>query len=146
MPLKRDVVKTARRRPTQYLNVDLDIFSRVPLDGLVHAMGNKVFALYVGGKGRKYEAHVELASSLPRMTADRTIVGFTRLIEQLPPRHRRVWDQALAREFNVGIEAGFKPPHAFEVRLKRRTIEAIAEVQATLVVTVYAVDLQERRG
>ena len=142
-------MKTARplkRGPTQFLNVDLDIFSRVPLDGLVHAMSDKVFALYVGGKGRNYEAHVELASSPTGITADRTIVAFTRLIKQLPPRHRRVWDQAQAREFNVGIEAGFKPPHAFEVRLKRRTIEAIAEVQATLVVTIYAADLEVTRG
>ena len=33
-------------------------------------------------------------------------------------------------------------PHGFELRLKRRTIEAVIAVRATLAVTVYAPDLQ----
>jgi hypothetical protein len=125
------------REPTRFLNVDLDIYSRVPLKELVDAMGAKAIVLYVGGERQKYEAHLELASRPMGMTADRTILGLTRLVKRLPPRYRKVWDSAKAREFNVGIEAGLEP-HSFELRLDRRTIDALKEVGGALVVTVYA--------
>jgi hypothetical protein len=39
--------------PTQYANVDLDVYAGVPLDGFVQALGDEAFVLYVGGgRGR----------------------------------------------------------------------------------------------
>jgi hypothetical protein len=122
------------------MNVDLDIVSHVPLDGLVQAMGEGVFVLYVGGKGRKHEARVELASSHMGMTADRTITGLVALVKGLAPRYRKIWDAAKTRDFNVGIEAGLEP-HSYELRLDRRTVDAVAEVGGNLIVTVYAPDV-----
>jgi hypothetical protein len=122
---------------TKYLNVDLDIFARVPLKELVNSIGKEAIVLYVGGERRKYEAHLELASSGTDMTADRTIIGLTRLVKRLPPRYRKVWDSARSREFNIGIEGGLQP-HSFEVRLDRRTVDAVSEVGGALVITVYA--------
>lgn len=138
------IVGIPEPEPTRYANVDLDILSRVPLDGLINAMRDDVLVLYVGGEGRSYEAHVELASSYSSMTADRAIVGLTRLIQRLPPHHRKVWDRARSREFNLGIEAGLEQ-RAFELRLKKSTLEAITGVKGTLVVTVYAPDLTQIR-
>src|SRR5687767_5037063 len=89
--------------PTHYANVDLDIYSRVSLKGLVDAMGKDVFVLYVDGEKRKHEAHLELARSHSGMGPDRAIVGLTRLVKRLPPRYRKVWDSARSREFNIGI-------------------------------------------
>lgn len=116
------------------MNVDLDIVSRVPLDGLVEAMGKRVFVLYVGGEGRRHEAHVELASSHMGMPADRTIMGLIALVKKLPRRSRKIWDAARSRDFNVGIEAGLEP-HRYELRLKQRTIDALAEVGGDVVIT-----------
>lgn len=126
----------AARAPesTHYVNVDLDLYSRVPLDGLVRALGDDAFVLYVGGKRRKYEAQVELASSHLDMSADDTIVGLTRLIRRLGRVHRRTWNSAQRREFNLGIEAGLEP-HGFELRLQERTLEAITDVRGVLVIT-----------
>lgn len=104
-------------------------------------MGDDVVVLYVGGESRQFEAHLELASPRLSTTADRAMVRFVKLIDRLPPRRRKAWDRAQSREFNIGIEAGLVP-HGFELRLKRRTIEAIVGVRATLAVTVYAPDLQ----
>ena len=137
MAAKRRVAARSKPEPTKYLNVDLDIYSRVPLKELVASMGREVLVLYVGGERQKYEAHLELASSLMDMTADRTIIGLTRLVKRLPPRYRKVWDSAKSREFNIGIEAGLEP-RSFEVRLDRRTVDAVTEVGGTLAVTVYA--------
>ena len=142
--MKQTLKKAARvkSQSTHYMNVDLDIFSHVSLRGLVDALGDEVFVLYIGGKGRRHEAHVELASSHMGMTADRTIIGLAGLVKRLSPRFRKVWHSAKSREFNVGIEAGLEP-HSYEVRLHRRTVDAIAEVGGTLVVTVYAAVLEE---
>jgi hypothetical protein len=128
--------------PTHYANVDLDVYAGVPLDGFVQALGDQAFVLYVGGGRRKYEAHVELASSHRAMSADDTIVGLIRLIRGLSRVHRKIWDSAQRREFNIGIEAGLEP-HGFELRLQERTLKAIANVRGVLVITVYAPDLRE---
>jgi hypothetical protein len=145
MPKKR---KNAARRtcePTKYINVDLDIYSRVPLTGLIEAMGDGAFVLYVGGERQKYEAHIELGSSHMGMTADRTIIGLTRLVKRLPPRYRKIWNSAKSREFNIGIEAGLEP-HGFELRLDRRTVDAVKEVGGALVITVYAPVLEAAKA
>jgi hypothetical protein len=49
---------------TSFLNVDLDVLSKTPLDGLVEAFGEKVDVLYVGKVGRRFfGAHVEVSGS-----------------------------------------------------------------------------------
>lgn len=98
---------------THYLNVDLDILAPVSLDDLVRGFGDAALILYVGGARRKYEAHVELASSRMSSSADHTIIALARLVQRLPPRHRKVWNSAKLREFNIGIQAGFEP-HGFD--------------------------------
>jgi hypothetical protein len=129
---------------THYANVDLDVYAGVPLDNFVQALGDEAFVLYVGGGRRKYEAHVELASSHMAMSADDTIVGLVRLVRGLPRVQRKIWDSAKRREFNIGIEAGLEP-HGFELRLQQRTLQAMTDVRAVLVITVYAPDLSEAR-
>jgi hypothetical protein len=49
------------------------------LKGLVDAMGEEAFVLYVGEERQKHEAHVELTSSQMGMPADRTIIGLARM-------------------------------------------------------------------
>jgi len=142
----RDDVKKRTRTdrepppPTHYANVDLDVYARVPLDAFVQALGDEAFVLYVGGGRRKYEAHLELASSHMAMSPDDTILGLVRLIRLLPRVHRTIWSSAQRREFNIGIEAGLEP-HGSEFRLHERTLKAIAAVRGDLVITVYAPDL-----
>lgn len=126
--------------PTHYVNVDLDVYASVPLDGFVRALGDDAFVLFVGGARRRYEAHVELASSHMAMSADDTIVGLIRCIRGLPRPQRKIWDGAQRREFNVGIEAGLEP-HGFELRLQQPTLEAIADVRGALVISVYSPDV-----
>ncbi len=125
--------------PTHFMNVDLDVASVVPLDGLVRAFGDDVCILYVGGRRRKYEAHVELAAS-HKISADETILELARLVVGLPPAHRKIWNSAKSRKFNVGIDAGLEP-RMFELRLGQRSLEAIPKVNETLVVTVYASEM-----
>jgi hypothetical protein len=122
---------------TAFLNVDLDIWSRAPLDDLVTAFGQKVVVLHVGKEGRQYGAHLEVALSPP--DADRTIRRFVTLVDGLPRSTRKIWETAQVRQFNVGVQAGTSP-HAYELRLQKATVEAAARIGAQLAFAVYAPD------
>ena len=122
------------REETTFLNVDLDIWSRSPLDALVKAFGRQAFALHVGKDGRGYVAHLELAAE--STDPDRLITRFVRLVERLPRSERRVWDRARVREFNVGIQAAAGPA-SYELRLAHPTVRAAARVNASIGITVY---------
>lgn len=140
-------LETDAEESTRFLNVDLDIFSRVPLDPIATAFGEKTVVLHVGKWGRRYSAHFELADSgyVPPTAsaativkqADRLIRRFVGLVERLPLPARRLWNQAHSREFNIGIEAAARSP-LFEQRLEPGTIDAVARVNGRIVITVYA--------
>jgi hypothetical protein len=67
---------------TEFLNVDLDIYSKHDLQPLIERLGRKVHVLYVGRERGKYSAHLEVAKNTK--TADSTLRAFCRLIEDLP--------------------------------------------------------------
>ena len=122
---------------THFLNVDLDVFSRTPLDPLVAAFGEKVFVLHVGKWRRRYSAHFELHGYSKNPSADVLIKRFVQLVKRLPKPARRLWNKAYAREFNIGIEAVTKSA-VFELRLQPETLSDVAAVRGRVVVTVYA--------
>ena len=130
---------------THFMNVDLEVISRAPLESLVAALGKRIFELHVGRVGRHHGAFLELGGAGWQGRADPIIVGFVRLIEHLAPGHRRVWNSAIRREFNIGIEAGLEP-RSFELKLKPSTVAAIVRVGGTIVVTVYAPQLSDAKG
>jgi hypothetical protein len=125
----------ASESATQYLNVDLDVWSSQSLEPLVAALGERVCVHYVGREGRRHGAHVSLART--SRSADATARALARLIETLPQPARRLWDTASARDFNIGIQAGLTP-HAHEVRLSATTLEIIARLGGRIVVTTYS--------
>jgi hypothetical protein len=124
-----------RDEETAFLNVDLDILSAAPLEPLVSAFGKRVVVLYVGGERRRYEAHLELASLV--RTADVAIRRLVHLVESLPKADRRIWNGARSRVFNIGIQAGHEP-FSQEWLLSEATVDAVARVRGSIIVTVYA--------
>jgi len=120
---------------THFIEVDLDIFSRVSLQPLVSALGEKVFVLHVGRYKRTYCAHLEVT----RVTkdADSTIRAFCRLIEALPKVERGLWDIAKVRDFNIGVQAEARP-FSHEFAIAAETVKAVSELGARIVFTVYA--------
>ena len=122
---------------TRFLNVDLDLWSAASLDPLVKAFGRTVLVLYSGKEGRRYSAHLELAT--PLADADRVIRRFVRLVERLPRTARTLWNRAQTREFNIGVQAEATPLR-YDLQLKPETVLAMARVHARLGVTVYGAD------
>jgi hypothetical protein len=126
---------------TEFLNVDLDVCSKSDLQPMVTALGRKIIALYVGhDEGRYYSAHLELAR-MPK-TADTTIQGFGALIRALPRAERRLWDTAVVRDFNIGVQAALQP-RSYEIPLSSKTIEAASKLKARIVITVYAAEVSK---
>ena len=98
------------------------------------ALGKRVIVLHAGREGRGYGVHLELAGQSPN--ADLLVRRFVKLVEALPPAARRLWNGARRREFNVGVQAA-GTPHAFQLRLERPTIQAVARVNGRIGLTVY---------
>ena len=119
-----------------FMNVDLDVLSRSRLEPLATAFGSAVTVLYVGGEGRLFEAHFELADSFEK-DADTLMQEFVDLVRGLPPSARKLWNGATARDFNVGIQSALKP-HCHELRLTAKTLDAVAGVRGSVVITTYA--------
>jgi hypothetical protein len=124
---------------THFITIDLDVFSRRRLSGLVAALGETVFALYEGPWKSRYAAILELAipSKMTTMTADGEIRRFISLINALPSDARNYWDTAQSRTFNIGIQAGMQP-HAHILRISNKTIEEAARLGADVAITTYA--------
>lgn len=139
MPAKK------RAPDAQFLNVDLDVYSRYDLQPLVNRLGKRVIDLYVGRERRGYSAHLELAAGLRKPSADSTIRAFCTLIRALPKTERELWNGAKSREFSVGVEAG-QQPFACDVRIEAQTVKAVAELGAMIVLTVYGPERARRRS
>jgi hypothetical protein len=122
---------------THFLNVDLEIHSKSDLQALVTALGKKVFVLFVGRVRRTHRTHLELAKIT--RTADATIRGLCSLIETLPKPERDLWDDAQARDFNVGVQAGTQP-HPAEFVIEAGTVKRVGQLGARIVYTIYVPD------
>ena len=121
---------------TAFLNVDLDIRSRAPLEPLAAAFGKQVGVHYVGPEGAGHGAHFDLADSHQK-GADTLLRDLVKLVRRLRGRPRKLWQEAETRDFNIGIQAGIRP-HAYELGLAPETIRSVAGVGGRLVITVYA--------
>jgi len=137
-------MKRKTTRETRFLNVDLDLHSKSNLQPLVTAMGKEVHVLFVGRIKRTYQAHLELWKSGLYESADLLIRNYCVLIRALPKAALELWNAAKVRDFNIGVQAAMQP-HSYEIPLAVETVRAAAEVNARIVLTVYAPEDGERK-
>jgi hypothetical protein len=97
-----------------FLNVDLEILSREPLDSLAADLGDDVVVLYCGATERDF---------------------LCALIEGLGSEARSIWKRALARSFDVGYESGSSP--RFVSTLREETVKRVAALDGEIVITIY---------
>ena len=125
------------RSGTHFLNVDLEVRSRVDLHGLVVAFAEKVLVMYDGRFRRTYYAYFELAQLRPGRTPDATIRGFCTLIDALRRPERSLWNGAKARDFSIGVQAGTHPPTT-DFAVEAETLRAVSRLGGRIVLTIYA--------
>ena len=119
---------------TNFLNVDLDVYSESRLEPLVAAFGDEVCVHYIGREVSRYGAHLELG--FPR-SADTGIKALAALVRRLPTSARKLWKKAQVKDFNIGIQGGIKP-HYCEFPLHTDTLSEIVKLGARVVISVYA--------
>jgi hypothetical protein len=123
---------TSKLDTSLFCNVDLDIYSKSDLQPLVSAFGDKIIDLYVRRVRRAYEVHLELGAWKRNQTPSWVILGFCKLIKELPPEKRRIWNAAKTKSFDIGIAAPTKGSHYWSA------VGAAADVGAQIAITVYA--------
>lgn len=136
---------------TEFLNVDVDVYSSADLTPLAIAMEADISVLFVDRVRGRHELHFEISESSHRLkvtksqfrsnscdgNVDRVIQKIVSLIETLPPPVRKLWDGAKARQLKVGIRAG-QQPHCVEYPIKPDTLKRVARLNANIVTTIYA--------
>jgi len=120
--------------PESFLNVDLEIFSRSPIEPLVAAFGRKVQALYMGLEFGLHKAVLE-TTGRPK-SPDLCILRFCRLIQSLPAREQTLWNSAKARTFDIGVQAPMRGRLYWSL-ISAKAVRAAAEVNARIAMSVY---------
>ena len=119
----------------RFLNVDLDLESKSPLDTLLTGLGDAVVVLHQEQVNDRYAATLEITAD-PK-TAEATILQFCHLLEQLPKHARAVWDRCDTRVFDIGFDAGDSPRSLRSV-LDPDTVKRVAALGAGINITIYA--------
>jgi hypothetical protein len=131
-----DMARKTPAVPPRFLNVDVDVESREPLDGLVAAMSSTSVHLNAR-KGRKHYLSFSAAWFKNDATPDEVLRRLTKAIGALRGEPRRLWRNALRREFNLGFDGGDRQA-AFE--LPSKTVEAVARLGGSIGLTLYPPD------
>ena len=128
------------KRPTGFLNVDLEIVSSNSLDCLAEGMSKAITVLHSGPIGRRHLLCLE--SSRWRNTPDAAARDLCGAVEQLSPAARSFWERARRKEFNVGYElqTGLR---AVQVTQQPDTVRRIVALGATVAFTCYRGDGSE---
>jgi hypothetical protein len=73
---------------------------------------------------------------------DEVINRYCDLIENLPAPARKIWDNCATRRIDIGVESG-SSPHNYRFEVQPRTINRVSGIGASLIVTVYAMPVDE---
>lgn len=134
MPTRRKPKREAEmtKATTGFLNVDLDLrFGRGPRSELMRFMKSRMLLVH-SEKGFATFEH----SDRPATVQDGVLL-VARILRTFPPRVRAQWNRCRERTMNIGIQAG-ETPHQARFALRGDALEALKEVGADLLLTVYA--------
>jgi len=119
----------------QFLNIDLDLESTSDLSPVIEDFGDDVILMHretVNGISR---ASLELAGK--QGSADYLFAEYLRLVDSLSESGRRAWDACSSRVFDLGFESGTEL-NAIHEKLGPETVQELARVEGSIVVTVYS--------
>jgi hypothetical protein len=122
----------------KYLNVDLDVRSRVNLLPLREELGDDVDLMFCGeSEPGSFLLSVELAGSgLLDSEPDETARALCKLVENLPASARKDWDSAYDRVFDIGFESVPDSNHGLSI-LSPETLQQIGSLNARLALSIY---------
>jgi len=119
------------RSVPRFLDVDIDVESREPLQGLANAL--PLIVLFSSKVRRNYVMSLE--GTWPALSLDQTLRRLTKMISALSGEPMRLWRRASKRSFNIGFACGSDRAPPFSI--DSATVERIAAVGGNIEVTLY---------
>jgi hypothetical protein len=121
----------------RYITTDLDLRASFELAPLASALEKQGLWAYPSGPWQGlWSATIGAGESFPE--PDPYIAAMLTAIERLDEPARKLWDACTTREFNIGYDCG-DTPRAFHQELSSATLARMAQVGASLVITIYPV-------
>ena len=118
--------------------MDLDLETEADPTPLIRALAPHAFSLERPPGRASFELNDPVATTDP----DPVIRQFVRLIKDLPPDARAVWDRATRRVFDIGFQSR-REPHSTTHHLTAATLRDAVDIGAEIAVTVYAFTREE---
>jgi len=132
--------------PIQFINVDLEIESKKPLDYLcVNILSGRsdMHILFCGPTGRGFLASLECADGGDSCEPDSIINVFCEAIEQLDKRALTEWKAANFRCFDLGYETNGLDQRWRSI-LRHSTLTRVVSIGASIAFTAYPRDRSEQ--
>ena len=127
--------------PTDFMTVDLEVYSRRRLKPLAEYLSKHLSVHHEGpwGRGLYFAAFggSGYKGNRPLRTADQQIAELVRLVRAFPPEIAAYWAAAQSRNFDIGVQSGLYP-RSYQLGLSPKTLAEAVSVKAKIVVTVYA--------
>lgn len=129
----------------RFINVDLDVESKQPLDYFCVQMANgtDIFILHSGDNGaRGYMARLEYASGVEFCDPDSLINAFCEQLENLDSRAKLEWEKSYKKTFDLGFEfAGNNFNYGCNIR--EDTLKRLSGFGASVAISIYDMDAGE---
>ena len=127
---------------THLMEVHLNIQSNLNLQLLVDAFGSDIHVHYSNLVNGVYDVRLGLRKFLE--FPDPTVISLCEAVCELPEPAKNLWDSAIARTFDIGIEAA--TCSTFWFALTPQTLKTLTALGAQVVVTVYGPDNNEDKN
>jgi len=117
-----------------HINTDLELESLEDLTPIVAAFGTDVVVLFHGEAMGHRRASFEVSGLVA--DPDALLNHFCMIAEALSAPERAVWDRCSKKVFDIGYQCATGTT-AFQSQLRARTVQRVAALGASVVITMY---------
>lgn len=121
--------------PTHFINVDLDLVCTESLAPLTEAF-KRHRVRPINEHAERGQWLVGYEASLMDGTPESCTRSLLEAIAELPAPMKSLWNRCTKRDFNIGFECGAEP-WGFESSLTNETLRRIADLGASVTITLY---------
>jgi hypothetical protein len=135
--------RTRTKQDVQFINVDLEVWSKNDLEILIDAFGDNAlemghFRFDNGDVLASFEIAIGLLDDWQNPEVDEIISKFCGLIENLPKKAKQAWNESYKKVFDIGFDSG-NTNKSFNTEIKVETLKRVQEIGAGIVITIYPV-------
>lgn len=122
-----------RMLETSFANIDLDIESDQDITPLAEFWGDELIVFRLEQDDGIWFGTFETSEE----TAEEIVEKYYRLVSDLTPDLRNIWDKATKKVFDIGFNAGTEP-RVFQFLVSHEAISKLSSIGGSIAVTIYA--------